>query len=285
MNATTANRTSFYKTPAGERAVMALYDTALKHWSVAYETRMLPTRHGDTFVVASGSTASPALVLLHGAGSNSSIWAADVSDYSTCFRVYAVDLPGEAGKSAPIRPAWETPAFAEWLGDVLDGLKIKHTVLVGISQGAWTALKFAVTAPHRIDKLVLMTSGGIVADRRSFLPRVMLLMLLGRRGIQQLVRALFGEQPVPDGVIDIVVQISSQFKPRIGVLPIFSDQELRQLTMPILLLGGTRDIIRDLARIESRLRNLVPQLEVTITSGAGHALLNTTGRVLEFLVP
>jgi pimeloyl-ACP methyl ester carboxylesterase len=111
-----------YKTPEGERTVMALYDNALKNWSAPYETRQIPTRHGDTFVIASGNPASPVLILLHGAGGNSTMWAGDVGDYSRHFRVYAVDLPGEAGKSAPNRPAWDRPAFAEWLEDVFDGL-------------------------------------------------------------------------------------------------------------------------------------------------------------------
>jgi pimeloyl-ACP methyl ester carboxylesterase len=112
---------SIYKSSAGERAVMALYDRVLAdHWPAPYETLNTPTRHGDTFVVANGDKSAPPLVLLHGAGSNSAIWAGDVAAYSQQHRVYAVDLPGEPGKSAPNRPAWDSPAFAEWLEDVFD---------------------------------------------------------------------------------------------------------------------------------------------------------------------
>jgi pimeloyl-ACP methyl ester carboxylesterase len=277
------NTSVLYKTPAGEQAVMAIYDTALKNWPVPYETRIIPTRHSDTFVVISGDALSPAMILLHGAGGNSAMWAGDVFDYSHRFRVYAVDLPGEAGKSAANRPAWESPAFAEWLEDVLNELKVDQATIVGISQGAWTALKFAVASPGRVEKLVLIAPGGIVPDRPSFIVRAVVLMLLGEWGIRRMVSVLFGDQAVPEGVQDIVVQITRHFRPRIGVLPIFTDDELRRLTMPTLLLGGTKDIIRDLARIESRLRNLLPNLQVSIIPGAGHALLNTSGRIMEFL--
>lgn len=278
------NNSIHYKTPDGEKAVMAIYDDALNHWAVPYETRMIPTRHGEAFVVASGSLLSPAMILLHGAGSSSAIWAADVGDYSPHFRVYAVDLPGEAGKSAPDRPAWDSPAFAEWLEDVFNGLKIEHATLVGISQGAWTALKFATVMPNRVDNLVLIAPGGIVPDRSSFLIRAIVLMMLGQWGIKRMVGDLFGDQPVPDGVIERVVQITAHFKPRIGVLPIFSDEELRCLTMPTLLLGGSKDIMRDLDKIEARLRRFVPRLLVTIIPGGGHALLNTTPAVMRFLL-
>lgn len=204
-------------------------------------------------------------------------------DYSRQFRVYAADLPGEAGKSAPDRPAWDSPAFAEWLEDVLDGLQLERAVLVGLSQGAWTALKFATRSPERVEKLVLIAPGGIVPDRPAFLFRAIVSMMMGKRGISRMVKALFGDQQVPDGVVERVVEITTHFKPRIGALPIFTDEELRRLTMPVYLLGGTKDIIRDLSKIETRLRGLVPDLNVSIIPGAGHALLNTSQTVMGFL--
>lgn len=277
------NTSTRYKTIEGEKAVMAIYDAALKNWPVAHETHMLTTRHGETFVIASGNALSPAMILLHGAGGNSSMWAGDVTDYSRHYRVYAVDLPGEAGKSATNRPAWDSPAFAEWLEDVFNGLKIEHATLVGISQGAWTALKFAVVMPNRVDKLVLIAPGGIVPDRPLFIVRAIGLTFMGNWGSRRLVHALFADQKVPDAVIDTVAQTSTQFKPRLGILPIFSDDELRRLTMPVLLLGGTKDIIRDLNKIEARLRGLIPHLKTVIIPGAGHALVNTSDCVMEFL--
>ncbi len=275
--------TTLYKTPAGEQAVRALYDAALQNWRAPYDTLTIPTRHGDTFVIASGDPALPAVILLHGAGSNSTIWAGDVADYCRRYRVYAVDLIGEAGRSAPNRPAWEGPAFAEWLGDVLDGLQVERAALVGISQGGWTALKFAVAAPDRVTKLALLTPGGIVPDKVSFVFKAIAYMLLGNWGIRRMTRELFGDQPVPPGVEDISVQITAAFKPRMGTLPIFSDDDLRRLTMPIYLTGGTKDTLRDLPKIAARLRDLVPDLTVEIVPGAGHALINTSPCVLEFL--
>lgn len=272
-----------YKTAEGEQAVMAIYDAAMKNWSAPYETRTVPTRHGDAFVVASGDVDAPAMILLHGAGSNATIWAGDVGDYCTLFRVYAVDLPGEPGKSAPNRPAWEGTAFADWLEDVLNGLHVERATLAGISQGAWTALKFAVAHPERVEGLVLMTPGGIVPDKTSFIVRAIGLSMLGKWGTKCLMTALFGDQRVPDGVLDIVTQISAAFKPRIGVLPIFTDDELRRLTMPVLLIGGTKDIMRDMVKIEARLRAFMPQLTVKMIAGGGHALINTKGVVMEFL--
>lgn len=201
-----------FKTAAGEQAVMALYDTALSHWPVPYTTQTIATRHGATFVIASGAERLPPLILLHGAGTNSAIWVADVTGYSRCYRVYAVDLLGEAGRSAPNRPAWDSPAYAEWLDDVLASLHIERAVLVGISQGGWTALKYAVYKPERVEKLVLMTPGGVATDKGSFLVKAIGLSLLGKWGARQMVRMIYGSQPIPDGVEDIISTVTTDRK-------------------------------------------------------------------------
>jgi pimeloyl-ACP methyl ester carboxylesterase len=262
---------------------MAVYDTLLSNWPTPYTTLTVPTRHGETFVIAGGTEGAPPLVLLHGAGTNSATWAGEFAAYAPFFRLYGVDLIGEAGRSAQNRPEWKGPAFAEWMEDVLDGLGVTRVTLEGLSQGGWTALKFAVAHPERVEKLVLLAPGGVVPDRASFLARAIILGMLGKRGMRRISRSMFGDQAVPEGVEDITVLVSSNFNPRIGVLPVFTDEELRRLTMPVLLLGGEKDIIRDNEKIAARLRGLLPRLDVTIVPGAGHALLNTPPLVLPFL--
>jgi pimeloyl-ACP methyl ester carboxylesterase len=255
---------SIYKSPAGERAVMALYDKVLAdHWPKPYDALNIPTRHG--------------------AGSNSAIWAGDVAVYSQGHRVYAVDLPGEPGKSAPNRPAWDSPAYAEWLEDVFDALEIKKGTLLGVSQGGWTALKFATYQPQLVEKLVLLCPGGVVPDRTSFYIRFLPLLLLGRRGVRRANRMLFGDQPVPEEADEYLTLALTHFKPRTGVVPVFSDEALRRLSMPVLLLGGTRDAIRDTQRIAARMEKLLPQLTAIVIPGAGHVLLDTRDHILPFL--
>jgi pimeloyl-ACP methyl ester carboxylesterase len=274
---------SIYKSPAGEKAVMDLYDSALARWPVPHEMRMIPTRHGETFVIISGDAANPPLVLLHGAAGNCATWGGDVAGYCQRYRVYAADLPGEPGKSAPNRPAWDGPAFADWLTDVFDALEIDQVVLVGMSQGGWTALKFAVSYPARADKLVLICPGGVTVGRVSFFLRMMVLMLFGRWGARRVVRMLFAREPIPDGVEDILTTVMSNFKPRVGVPVIFTDEELRRLTMPVFLIGGDQDVLFDNEKNARRLGRLVPDLTVKTVPGAGHAILHTVGPIMGFL--
>jgi pimeloyl-ACP methyl ester carboxylesterase len=278
------NAESIYKSPAGEQEIMALYDAVLARWPVAYETLHLPTRHGEAFVIASGDPSAPPLVLIHGSVSNATSWVGDFPAYSQCFRVYAVDLPGEPGKSAQNRPAWQGPAFAEWLEDVLDGLKIQKTALVGISQGGWTALRFATYHPDRANKVALVAPGGIAPARPSFIRKAIFLSMFGRWGGKQINRMVLGKDSVHPEAVKFMDAMMTHFKPRVEQEYIFTDEELKRLDMPVLLLGGTEDVICATEKVAARMGNLLPKLETVLLPDTGHALINTHERVLPFLM-
>ena len=272
-----------YKSAEGERAVMALYDRTLARWPVPYETTTIETRHGPTFVIASGAPAAPPLVLLHGAASNALAWLGDVAEYSRIARVYAVDLPGEPGKSTPNRPPWSGPAYVEWMEDLLEGLKVANVALLGISQGGWTALKFATACPERVTKLVLLAPGGIAPARPSFVLRAIPLTLLGRRGGEAINRIVFGDQPIHPDAVAFMNVIMAHHKPRIGALPLFSDAELQRLTMPTLLVVGARDALYPSDQTAARLQKLAPCVTVRMLPEAGHVLHGVAGDVGKFL--
>jgi pimeloyl-ACP methyl ester carboxylesterase len=277
------NTETIYKSMAGKNEIMALYDAVLARWPVAYETFNLPTRHGDTFIIASGKKSASPLVLLHGAASNAVSWVGDIVQYSQHFRVYAIDLPGEPGKSAENRPAWDSPGFAEWLEDVLDGLKIHKTALLGLSQGGWTALRFATARPERVTKLVLLAPAGIMPTRPSFIFKAVILSMFGRWGAERINRIVLGRQPIHPEAVKFMNAILTHFKARMGKEYLFSDDELKRLNMPTLLIGGTEDALIPMESVAPRMQKCVPQLESVLLPGMGHALVNLSGQIIPFL--
>ena len=50
-----------YKSSKGYAALMAFYDVHLQRWPVPYECLTVPTRHGETNIIASGSPGAPPL--------------------------------------------------------------------------------------------------------------------------------------------------------------------------------------------------------------------------------
>ena len=93
-----------YKSEAGRRVVEEQYRRVLKRWPVASEQRIVPTRQGASFVIVSGDPSAPPVVLLHGSGRTPHRgWATSLT-WAQHHRVYAVDVIGEPGLSAPSRP-------------------------------------------------------------------------------------------------------------------------------------------------------------------------------------
>lgn len=272
-----------YKSPAGKQEIMAFYDAALARWPVASETFTLPTRHGDTFIIASGEKSAPPLVLLHGSASNAVSWVGDIAEYSQNFRIYAVDLPGEPGRSAENRPSWDGPDFAEWLEDILDHLEIQKAHLLGISQGGWTALRFATAHPERVTRLVLLTPGGIMPARTSFILRAVLYSMLGKWGAQKLNQLVCGKQSIHPEAVKFINTINTHFNARIEKEYLFTDEELKHLTMPVLFIGGAQDVLFNTEAAADRMRTFVPQLTTVIIPDMGHVLINLSKQILPFL--
>lgn len=108
---------------------------------------------------------------------------------------------------------------------------------------------------------------------------------MGPWGIRRINRLLFGGQPVPKEVDEATTLIMTHFKTRVGVLPLFTEAELQRLSMPVLLLLGARDALRDGQKISARMQGLVPRLTTVIIPEAGHALVNTPPHILPFLAP
>jgi pimeloyl-ACP methyl ester carboxylesterase len=166
---------------------------------------------------------------------------------------------------------------------VLDGLELPRVALVGISQGGWTALKFATAWPERVERLILLAPGGVVKDRPSFLLRAVGWSIFGARGTEKLKRLVLGDTEIPAELDEYLMLIMTEFKPRIGALPIFGDEELARLTMPVLLIGGDRDVIRDETAMAARLKATAPDVQTVILPGVGHTLTETTTYTLPFL--
>src|SRR5439155_8485197 len=109
--------------------------------------RTVPTRHGDTFVLVSAPENGPPVLLVHGSGGNTLAWLGLVGRLADRFRLYAVDVIGEPGLSAPSRPPLGSSAYAEWLDDVLDGLGVGEVQVVAASLGGWLAIDYATRRP------------------------------------------------------------------------------------------------------------------------------------------
>jgi pimeloyl-ACP methyl ester carboxylesterase len=77
--------------------------------------------------------------------------------------------------------------------------------------------------------------------------------------------------------------IGENFNYRREIIPLYSDSELKQLTMPVILFVGEKDVIFYSVKTAKRLGNLLPHANINIIPGAGHALINHADKISIFL--
>src|SRR5262245_35279842 len=273
-----------YKSEGGRQAVLALYRRALDRWPVPREELFVPTREGDTFVVASGNPASPPVVLFHGSGTNSSAWMRDVATWAARYRVFAVDMIGEPGLSAPSRPPLASSTYAEWLDDVWKGLRLERACVVGVSLGGWLSLDYAVRRPGRVAALSLLSPSGVGSQKVGLLIKVGLLRLCGEWGLLRSMQLVSGRRDtLPPHMRNALVVVFSHFRPRMERIPLRTDDELASLTMPVHVILGSDDALLRSGETRERMEQHVRNLRTLILDGVGHILPPQTAAVLEFL--
>jgi pimeloyl-ACP methyl ester carboxylesterase len=102
----------------------------------------------------------PVVVLLHGIASTADTWAPVVDALAVHHTVLAPDLLGH-GASAKPRGDYSLGAYACGVRDLVTALGVERATVVGHSLGGGIAMQFAYQFPERVERLVLIASGGL----------------------------------------------------------------------------------------------------------------------------
>ena len=277
-----------YKSAEGAAAVAAKYRRVLDQWPTPKTEFSLATRQGPTFVIACGPDNAPPIVLLHGSQANSAAWFFDVASWATEFRLFAVDMIGEPGFSARVRPSLADETHALWLDDVFAGLGLSRAALAGVSLGGWLALDYATRRPQAVGALALICPAGI-GRQKNFLLKVWPLLLLGSWGQRKIREMAFG--PAPETISsdmrlfgDLMETIGRVVRPRVVSIPQLTDAEIQKLAAPILAIIGGRDVLIDSNDTRARLKKDAPHAEICFLDDGYHFLPGQTARVMDFLM-
>ncbi len=105
----------------------------------------------------------PALLLIHGVGDKSASWEPVHAKLAQRFTVIAPDLLGH-GESDKPRADYSLAAFANGMRDLLAVLGIDRVTVVGHSFGGGVAMQFAYQYPQLVERIVLVSTGGVAQD-------------------------------------------------------------------------------------------------------------------------
>lgn len=169
------------------------------------------------------------LILLHGNGEDNSYFVHQIDHFSKFFRVIAIDTRGH-GKSPMGDKPFTIKQFAEDLHDFMNEKGIAKANILGFSDGGNITLTFALKYPENVEKLAL--------NGANLFPS--------------------GVKPLYQWPIVIGYHIAKLFSKKsekakhntelLGLMvnePQISPSELAKLTMPVLVIAGTKDMIKE----------------------------------------
>jgi pimeloyl-ACP methyl ester carboxylesterase len=122
-------------------------------------TARTTTLHGHELAYLD-SGEGPTVLFIHGLLGSRRNWTHLVETLDADHRVLAPDLFGHGASAKPMGD-YSLGAHAATLRDLLDQLGIDRVTLVGHSLGGGIAMQFCYLFPERVERLVLVSSGGL----------------------------------------------------------------------------------------------------------------------------
>ena len=274
---------SIYKSEKGKIKIHSFYETLLANWIHPNQHKKVQTSYGETFILCSGPANGQPVILLHGSGSNSAMWMSEAKILSENYRVYAIDIIGECGKSSESRPDWKSNHYAKWLNELFEQLNISSASLIACSLGGWIAIDYASRFPLKVDKLVLLATAGITPVKVSTLLLIIITSFMGSWGFRKINKRVYGNLKIDETTAAFANLIKQYYVPRTDVLPLFDDEKLQKLKAPVLFIGGENDCFYDSQKTANRLKDNLQSIETKVLKNTGHVLMNTINYIIEFL--
>lgn len=135
------------------------------------------------------------LLLIHGMAGNAENWRPVIEPLALGNAVVAPDFPGH-GESAPGGGDYSLGSLASGLRDLMLTLGHERATLVGHSLGGGVAMQFTYQFPEMVERLVLVSSGGLGPDVSAILKAAALpgadLFIAATAGVGQRAGSLLG---------------------------------------------------------------------------------------------
>lgn len=194
-------------------------------------------------------------ILLHGNGEDSSYFKNQIDYFSDRYRVIALDTRGH-GKSPRGTKPFTIEQFSCDLYEFMEDLGISYAVILGFSDGANTAMKFAMKYPNKVKALIL--NGGNLNPKgvkSSIQIPIEIGYKIARRFASKSIDAKKNAEMLGLMVNDPNIELS----------------ELSKITSPTLVICGSRDMIKESHTKE--IAENIPNAKLSIIKG-NHFIAN-----------
>jgi pimeloyl-ACP methyl ester carboxylesterase len=121
-----------------------------QHWIIINDRPMNVVEIGE----------GPPLVFVHGLSGSWQNWLEQLPVFAAEHRVITFDLPGFGNSPMPAEPI-SISNYARTVDSLLETLQVDAAAIVGNSMGGFISAELAISFPHRVERLVLVSAAGI----------------------------------------------------------------------------------------------------------------------------
>lgn len=253
------------------------YNNALKLWKVPFKEEDVQTSCGKAHVIISGPKEAEPLVLLHGMDASSTMWYPNIETLSKNHRVYAIDFLMEPGKSISCGEGLNKDEIVNWYHQIFQHYKLKNFKMVGASRGGWIATLLATQDNSNISKLVLLSPAQTfesIDKKGKAMPALMLKLFPNKKKLKRTLDAFSYYPQKIDTLYKKQFYLANRYAKTntsmLQMLP-FSKEDLKKISIPVLVLIGDHDIINSDDTVE-KAKELLPKSEAEKIKDAGHFL-------------
>lgn len=200
------------------------------------------------------------LILIHGGLGNGQYWVNQIPVFAEHYQVIVMDSRGHGRSSFDEQPITYELMASDVLG-LMDHLKLERASIVGWSDGGIIGLEIAINNPERLDKVVAYGANfdptGVrldVGDNAYF-----------NAYIEKAAEDYLDLSPAPDRWDEFLENIGTMW----ATLPNYSEDQLRSITTPFLILDGAMEEAIDLNQTKL-MALLIPGAELILMEGTGH---------------
>jgi 2-hydroxy-6-oxonona-2,4-dienedioate hydrolase len=233
-----------------------------------------------------GDRTKPTLIMLHGITGHAEAYVRNLRAHAEHFSCWAIDFIGHGYSSKPTHPL-EIKHYVDQLVHFMDAIGVDRVSLTGESLGGWVAARFAADHPDKVDRVVLNTMGGTMANPEVMKRIYTLSMAAAQDPTWERVRArlewLMADPTMvtddlirtrqaifqqPDWLAACEANMALQ-DPEIRRRNMLSDETLAGIKAPALVLWTTKDPSGPVAEAE-RIAGQIPNARLAVMDNCGH---------------
>ena len=233
-----------------------------------------------------GEKSKPTLILLHGITGHAEAYVRNLQSHGEHFDVWAIDFIGHGYSAKPEHPL-EIKHYIDQVLGLLDAIGVDKASFSGESLGGWVTARFAQLYPEKVERIVLNTMGGTMANPKVMERLYTLSMEAAKDPSWERVKArLEWLMADPSMVTDDLIRTRQQIFEQPDWLMacemnmalqdldtrqrnMLSDDDLRAISVPAMVLWTTKDPSGPVDE-GRRIAGLIPNGRLAVMDNCGH---------------